>query len=135
MARALQLLLLSLALPASAAAAPQLDLPKVRREAPAKRKPAPAKKPATEPAEQAPPAAGRDRAGSGAQGASTRGAVAGGNAGTTEKVEPVLGPDGRPVGTRTTVGVNVPGAGNGSNDIGAQPTRPDGPARLHGDLS
>ena len=36
-----------LALPATAAAAPQLDLPKARREAPAKRKPAPAKKPGT----------------------------------------------------------------------------------------
>ena len=138
MARALQLLLLSLALPATAAAAPQLDLPKARREAPAKRKPAPAKKPGTGtagPAEGAPPAAGQDAAKPGAKDVSPRGDVVGGNAGTTEKVEPILGPDGRPVGTRTTVGVNVPGAGNGSNDIGVESTPPDGPARLHGDLS
>ena len=131
MARALQLLLLSLALPASAAAAPQLDLPKARREAPAKRKPAPAKRPA----EGTPPAAREGGAKSGAGDVSPRGDVAGGNAGTTEKVEPLLGPDGRPVGTRTTVGVNVPGAGNGGNDIGVGATGPDGPARLHGDLS
>lgn len=143
MARALQLILLSLALPATAAAAPQLDLPKARREAPAKRKPAPkgeAGKDAGKPGEQAPPKAGKGATGKpaadeGRDSAAPGGDVVGGNAGTTQKVEPVIGPDGRPIGTRTTVGVNVPGAGNGANALGAEPSRPDGPARLHGDLS
>ncbi|MEL6429360.1 MAG: HEAT repeat domain-containing protein [Planctomycetota bacterium] len=136
LARLARVVALGTALAASAAAAPQLDLPKKRRSAPPKSAPPVVQEdPATAkggvPAKStdttnggAAPAAGGDKPGA----PPAAGSPAPGGA----EVTPVVGPDGEPIGTRTTVRVNglepnAP-AGRGTIDIqGGQSNRvPEG---------
>lgn len=113
MARRLHLILLASLLGAfsaeTALAAPQLTLPKKRRSAPAA-KPAPEKGPVKEPAGN-PAGTGGGNAKKSAGDGSAAGSVAGGNVATKSKVEPVLGVNGKPVGTATTTKINSPGTG------------------------
>lgn len=101
MARKLTIAFFAFSLAGSAWAAPQLDLPKKRRATP----PASAK--------DAPKAA----PGKAQEGEAQAGDVAGKNVGTTTKTDPLVRPDGKPVGTRTTTRVNTP---NAAGNIGAQ---------------
>lgn len=106
MARRLHLILLASLLGAfsaeTALAAPQLSLPKKRRSAPAAKKEAPEREVGA-----GIPGEVKKLAGDG----SASGSVAGGKVDTKSKVEPILGANGKPVGTATTTRINSPGTG------------------------